>query len=54
VKVGDLVKRGDVVGLIVAVKYANDIQWIRILGSDSYVSQIGWKVLWKRPLVGRC
>jgi len=44
VKVGDLVQRGDVVGLIVAVKYANDIQWIRILGS-SYVSQIGWKVI---------
>tara|TARA_R110002072_G_scaffold82387_4_gene187800 strand:- start:95 stop:265 length:171 start_codon:yes stop_codon:yes gene_type:complete len=51
-KVGDLVQRGDVVGLIVAVKYANEIQWIKILGSDGYVggsnryfSQIGWKVL---------
>tara|TARA_R110000787_G_scaffold241624_1_gene347756 strand:+ start:310 stop:459 length:150 start_codon:yes stop_codon:yes gene_type:complete len=44
-KVGDLVQRGDVVGLIVKVMIANEIQWIKILGSDGYFSQIGWKVL---------
>ena len=51
-KVGDLVQRGDVVGLVSEVMIANEIQWIKILGSDGYVggsnryfSQIGWKVL---------
>ena len=51
-KVGDLVQRGDVVGLVAEVMIANEIQWIKILGSNGYVggsnryfSQIGWKVV---------
>jgi len=53
VKVGDLVQRGDVVGLITEVMIANEIQWIKIIanngkyvgGSNRYFSQIDWKVV---------
>lgn len=52
-KVGDLVKRGDIIALVVDVMYANEIQWIRVLGAEQrgicaardYVSEIGWKVI---------
>ena len=43
-KVGDLVQRGDVIGLVSEVMIANEIQWIKILGSNRYFSQIGWKI----------
>ena len=44
-QVGDLVQRGDVVGLVAEVMIANEIQWIKIIGSNRYFSQIGWKVI---------
>ena len=52
-QVGDLVQRGDVVGLVAEVMIANEIQWIKILGNNGkyvggrnrYFSQIDWKVL---------
>jgi len=54
-QVGDLVQRGDVVGLVAEVMIANEIQWIKIIanngkyvgGNNRYFSQIGWKVLRK-------
>ena len=50
-KVGDLVRfKGhfpeyDAVGLIVKVKYANEIRWLKLQGRRDYVSEIGWKVI---------
>ena len=44
-QVGDLVKRGDIIALVVEVMYANEIQWIRVHGARDYVSEIGWKVI---------
>ncbi len=52
-QVGDLVQRGDVVGLVTEVMIANEIQWIKIIanngkyvgGNNRYFSQIGWKVI---------
>ena len=51
-QVGDLVKKGDTIAIVVAVMRANEIQWIRVLGAHTafcaprdYVSEIGWKVI---------
>ena len=44
-QVGDLVQRGDVVGLVTEVMIANEIQWIKIIANNGYFSQIGWKVI---------
>ena len=52
-KVGDLVKKGDTIALVVEVMCANEIQWIRVVGAEKrgicatrdYVSEIGWKVI---------
>jgi hypothetical protein len=44
-QVGDLVKRDDIIALVVEVMHANEIQWIRVLGARDYVSEIGWKVI---------
>ena len=52
-KVGDLVKKGDTIAIVVAVMRANEIQWIRVCGAQKrgicatrdYVSEIGWKVI---------
>ena len=44
-KRGDLVKKGDTIGLVVKGMWANDICWFQILGQQDFVSEIGWKVI---------
>ncbi len=44
-KVGDLVQRGDVVGLVAEVMIANEIQWIKIIANNGKYVGIGWKVI---------
>ena len=44
-QVGDLVKRGDIIALVVGVMRAHEIQWILVHGARDYVSEIGWKVI---------
>ena len=44
-KRGDLVRKGDTIGLGVKVMWANDIRWLKIQGQKDFVSEIGWKVI---------
>ena len=44
-KRGDLVRKGDTIGLVVKVMWANDIRWLKIQGQQDFVSEIGWKVI---------
>ena len=44
-KRGDLVRKGDTIGLVVKVMWANDIRWLKIQGQKDFVSEIGWKVI---------
>ena len=44
-KRGDLVRKGDTIGLVVKVMWANDIRWLKILGQQDFVSEIGWRVI---------
>ena len=44
-KRGDLVRKGDTIGLVVKVMWANDICWFQLLGQQDFVTAIGWKVI---------
>ena len=44
-KRGDLVRKGDTIGLVVKVMWANDIRWLKLQGQQDFVSEIGWKVI---------
>jgi len=44
-KRGDLVRKGDTIGLVVKVMWANDIRWLMLQGQKDFVSEIGWKVI---------
>ena len=44
-KVGDLVRKGDTISLVVKVMWANDIRWLKLQGKKDFVSEIGWKVI---------
>ena len=44
-KPGDLVRKGDTVGLVVKVMWANDIRWLKLQGQKDFVSEIGRKVI---------
>ena len=44
-KRGDLVRKGDTIGLVVKVMWANDICWFKLQGQQDFVSEIGWKVI---------
>jgi hypothetical protein len=44
-KPGDLVRKGDTVGLVVKVMWANDIRWLKLQGQKDFVSEIGWRVV---------
>ena len=44
-KRGDLVRKGDTIGLVVKVMWANDIRWFQLQGQKDFVSEIGWKVI---------
>ena len=44
-KRGDLVRKGDTIGLVVKVMWANDIRWLKLQGQKDFVSEIGWKVI---------
>ena len=44
-KPGDLVRKGDTIGLVVKVMWANDIRWLKLQGQKDFVSEIGWKVI---------
>ena len=44
-KRGDLVRKGDTIGLVAKVMWANDICGFQLLGQQDFVSEIGWKVI---------
>ena len=44
-KRGDLVRKGDTIGLVVKVMWANDIRWFQLLGWRDLVSEIGWEII---------
>ena len=44
-KRGDLVRKGDTIGLVVKVMWANDIRWLKIQGQKDFGSAIGWRVI---------
>ena len=44
-KRGDLVRKGDTIGLVVKGMWANDICWFQLLGQQDFVSEIGWEII---------
>ena len=44
-KVGDLVRKGDTISLVVKIMWANDIRWLKLQDQKDFVSEIGWKVI---------